>query len=551
MPYSFNPLSGNLDYYKNSTQTYTEFVFNSSGSQSGNRYNTWADLVTALSTIDTPKRITFEQTETLSLGSSINLDNTTLRGNGTAAASGGLLLQASGGSIGSWANARIEGGLGFLNVSGGNIISFNNLTMTLADGSAIASFGGTPFFSHSSGTWVITMTNGSALYAGSIGGGNNFSISGGTTILIAGSSNSVIDANMITGSSGTVQIISGDASSAVVYNVPQTSFTGTLSYDNLSQAENVKYDSLTNVSEKLTDLDSIYGDEPVVTGKVMRLDYAGNTGTNDGAWSTPDIGNLTSGVDIRAKIWFDYPSDVTPPDTDQYFEVISQEHPTAGGGDTFEAAIFWSSKSLAYANGLPYTFYEAAPVGVGTAVETNAGRKRAGLRAKEWVNLRWTQDFATETVTYWRQVPFEVNSDCEYSGGIWWYPVSSVTDPDFAGIDTASTADWWIGKRFTGYMASLKMTNFAGTTTYIDINEADLDALSLGATSFTDDAGNTWTTVAAGIVNPPDMIESGDTYSATNVTTDRTFDANATTINELADVLGTLITDLKNRGVIT
>lgn len=39
-------------------------------------------------------------------------------------------------------------------------------------------------------------------------------------------------------------------------------------------------------------------------------------------------------------------------------------------------------------------------------------------------------------------------------------------------------------------------------------------------------------------------------YTPTNVTTDRAYDANATTINEMADVLGTLIADLQSLGVI-
>ena len=39
-------------------------------------------------------------------------------------------------------------------------------------------------------------------------------------------------------------------------------------------------------------------------------------------------------------------------------------------------------------------------------------------------------------------------------------------------------------------------------------------------------------------------------YTTTNVTTDRTYDANATTTDELADVLGTLIADLKTQGII-
>ena len=39
-------------------------------------------------------------------------------------------------------------------------------------------------------------------------------------------------------------------------------------------------------------------------------------------------------------------------------------------------------------------------------------------------------------------------------------------------------------------------------------------------------------------------------YTPTNVTTDRAFDANATTLDEIADVLGTLISDLSNVGLL-
>lgn len=39
-------------------------------------------------------------------------------------------------------------------------------------------------------------------------------------------------------------------------------------------------------------------------------------------------------------------------------------------------------------------------------------------------------------------------------------------------------------------------------------------------------------------------------YTPTNVTTDRSYDANATTLDEIADVLGTLIADLKKRGLL-
>jgi hypothetical protein len=39
-------------------------------------------------------------------------------------------------------------------------------------------------------------------------------------------------------------------------------------------------------------------------------------------------------------------------------------------------------------------------------------------------------------------------------------------------------------------------------------------------------------------------------YTPSNVTTDRSYDANATTVDELADVLGTLIADLQATGLL-
>lgn len=56
------------------------------------------------------------------------------------------------------------------------------------------------------------------------------------------------------------------------------------------------------------------------------------------------------------------------------------------------------------------------------------------------------------------------------------------------------------------------------------------------------------------------MLESNDLiklykvssgWSISNLSTDRSYDANATTLDELADVVGTLIEDLKNTGIIT
>lgn len=64
----------------------------------------------------------------------------------------------------------------------------------------------------------------------------------------------------------------------------------------------------------------------------------------------------------------------------------------------------------------------------------------------------------------------------------------------------------------------------------------------------------------AGTVNMFGIAEDGtvtrltygtpQTYAESNVTTDRTYDANATSLDEIADVLGTLIGDLRARGIV-
>tara|TARA_R100001126_G_C4841384_1_gene157122 strand:+ start:378 stop:626 length:249 start_codon:yes stop_codon:yes gene_type:complete len=51
-------------------------------------------------------------------------------------------------------------------------------------------------------------------------------------------------------------------------------------------------------------------------------------------------------------------------------------------------------------------------------------------------------------------------------------------------------------------------------------------------------------------ISTTNLAASSARYTVTNVTTDRTFDADSTTTAELADVLGTLLTDLRERGII-
>lgn len=94
---------------KNPAQTYQTFVYNSSGSQSGNRYNSWSDLMTALTLQAGSKRIIFEQNETIPAGA-WNLDYTTLVGNGQAYDQGGYTLTfPTGVTLSSWITPALEG----------------------------------------------------------------------------------------------------------------------------------------------------------------------------------------------------------------------------------------------------------------------------------------------------------------------------------------------------------------------------------------------------------------------------------------------------------
>jgi hypothetical protein len=62
-------------------------------------------------------------------------------------------------------------------------------------------------------------------------------------------------------------------------------------------------------------------------------------------------------------------------------------------------------------------------------------------------------------------------------------------------------------------------------------------------------AANTLTTDDSFTVGGTLTVGTAPTYTPSNVTTDRTFDANVTTINELADVVGTIIADLQTIGL--
>ena len=76
---------------KKPSQSYDVFIYKSTGAQSGNRFNSWSDLMTAIAKQEGAKTIFFEADETIPAGS-WNLDYVTLRGNGSEYNAGGYTL---------------------------------------------------------------------------------------------------------------------------------------------------------------------------------------------------------------------------------------------------------------------------------------------------------------------------------------------------------------------------------------------------------------------------------------------------------------------------
>jgi hypothetical protein len=78
------------------------------------------------------------------------------------------------------------------------------------------------------------------------------------------------------------------------------------------------------------------------------------------------------------------------------------------------------------------------------------------------------------------------------------------------------------------------------------------DVLTVVGNDFSDNLTGPTSLVGTNVVlgNMPLSANGGGTYTATNVTPDRAFDADTVLVAELADVVGTLIADLRAKGIV-
>jgi hypothetical protein len=116
--------------------------------------------------------------------------------------------------------------------------------------------------------------------------------------------------------------------------------------------------------------------------------------------------------------------------------------------------------------------------------------------------------------------------------GIW---LEQVTDPGVSVVFVISGED----DNTTTPLARVALGQDTNTSPALVVNGANLEVRKAGA-------GGALTEFSAKKFHP----DTAQTYTATNVTTDRAFDANSTTLDEIADVVGTLLADLKTIGLV-
>ncbi|KKK59466.1 hypothetical protein LCGC14_3034110, partial [marine sediment metagenome] len=126
---------------------------------------------------------------------------------------------------------------------------------------------------------------------------------------------------------------------------------------------------------------------------------------------------------------------------------------------------------------------------------------------------------------------------------------------DVTGDHDANIAGYFID----GFTDNLRIIDSAGKTDAVFTFEGRLEIPTTGVGAGIMIGGDAqWYRSAANVFRTPDSViidgtlEVGtvQTYTASNVSTDRTYDADATTTDELADILGTLIADLRTIGLV-
>lgn len=225
---------------------FTQFVYNSSGTQTGNRFNSWSDLMTALTSVSGEKRIYFEQNETLPAGA-YNLAQTFLYGDGVN--KGIVVTIPTGFTLTDWNYGGIRAGLHVISTSANYVYEFDT-SQTISINQGFLSCTTESFF-YSEGDFAfsqffaISLDEGTIIEGVATGGYEPIEINGSALVLAMMGSAVIAEDDCVRGAGFYgLQILS----SAVSTNYP-THANLSISFDfsnRGSQAFNVGYDNTTS-----------------------------------------------------------------------------------------------------------------------------------------------------------------------------------------------------------------------------------------------------------------------------------------------------------------
>lgn len=213
-------------------QSYDVFIYKSTGSQVGNRFNNWANLMTAIARQEGAKTIYFEQDETIPAGS-WNLDYVTLKGNGLEYNAGGYTLTfGDNTTISSWLNPSFNSLLLKSTSTTGHICTFTYAFNLLCDTvSNVQSSSSYEFFASSyAGQNIIALRNSArwSLVGGSTKALFKFTGSAfGQQVILSRGDGSVVQNNTLssTNSQILIDIIGSVNQNLASYPITNTGFT--------------------------------------------------------------------------------------------------------------------------------------------------------------------------------------------------------------------------------------------------------------------------------------------------------------------------------------
>ena len=214
-------------------QSYDVFIYKSTGAQSGNRFNSWSDLMTAITKQEGAKTIVFEQDETIPAGS-WNLDYVTLKGNGLEYNAGGYTITfGDNTTISSWLNPSFNSLLLKSTSTTGHICTFTSAygSLSCSNVSNVQSSATYEFFASSyAGQNIIALTDSArwSLVGGSTKALFKFTGSAfGQQVILSRGDGSVVQNNTLssTNSQILIDIIGSVNQNLASYPITNTGFT--------------------------------------------------------------------------------------------------------------------------------------------------------------------------------------------------------------------------------------------------------------------------------------------------------------------------------------